>query len=50
MLLDQRQPKADRSMRVVALIAVLTIGMVVAAIIVALTLGTDLPAQGISSF
>ena len=49
MLVDQRQPKADRTVWVVALVAVLTIGMVVAAIVVALAFGTDLPAQGISS-
>lgn len=49
MLLGQRQPKADRTVWVVVLVAVLTIGMVVAAVMVALTLGTDLPALGMSS-
>ncbi len=49
MLQDQRQPKADRTVWVVVLIAAITLGMVVVAMMVALTLGTDLSALGISS-
>jgi len=49
MSVDNRQPKADRTVWVVVLVAVLTLGMVVAGMIVALAFGTDIPDHGMIS-